>query len=233
VVTVKFLLSNDDGIDACGLAALERAISEFGPVTVVAPDRHLSGCSHQVNTVQPLLAQEVAPGRYAVDGTPGDCVRLGLLHLAADVDWIVSGINDGGNLGVDVFMSGTVAAAREAALFGKPAIAFSQYRRRKTDFDWSVTAPLVKRVLQALWSRPVQPGTFWNVNFPDLDGSAAVPRIVDCPVDTQNHLPVWYEIQDGRFHYRTAYHDRARTRGADIDVCFSGDIAVSELCPRV
>jgi 5'-nucleotidase len=226
---MKCLLSNDDGIEAAGLAALEAALREYGPVVVVAPDRHLSGCSHQVNTVQPLQVVEAGPDRYAVDGTPADCTRLGLLHLARDADWVLAGVNHGGNLGVDVFMSGTVAAAREAVLFGKPAIAFSQYRRANAEIDWSLTVPQIRRVLRELVSRPWVPGTLWNVNFPHWDGNATPPPIVDCPVDTENHLPVWFEIADGKFHYRAAYHERARTAGADVDVCFGGDISVSRM----
>ena len=92
---MKLLLTNDDGIEAPGLCVLEQVAQEFGEVVVVAPDRHLSGCSHQVTTHQPLRITEQAANRFAVGGTPADCVRLGLLHVAPDADWVFSGVNDG------------------------------------------------------------------------------------------------------------------------------------------
>ncbi len=227
---MRFLLSNDDGIAAPGLAMLDQAMSGLGEVVVVAPVDPLSGCSHQVSTDHPLQVTQVAAGQHAVDGTPADCIRLGLLHLAPDADWVMAGINDGGNLGVDVYMSGTVAAAREAALFGKPAIAFSQYRREGRPVDWLTVVPMVKRVVEELRQRPLECGAFWNVNLPDLDNEDESPEIVICPLDS-SHLPFRYEIQGGRFHYRGIYHQRARKEGTDVDVCFSGHIAVTQVLP--
>jgi len=225
---MKFLLTNDDGIKAPGLAMLEQALSGLGQVVVVAPTDPLSGCSHQVSTQRPLQVTEIAAGWHAVDGTPADCIRLGLLHLAPDADWVMAGINDGGNLGVDVYMSGTVAAVREAALFGKPGIAFSQYRRTREPAAWSATVPMVKRVVERLREPPLEPGAFWNVNFPDPETRDETPEIVICPLDS-THLPVRYEIQSGRFHYCGIYQERAYQQGADVNVCFSGRIAVTQV----
>ena len=225
---MKFLLTNDDGIKAPGLAMLAQALSGLGKVVVVAPTDPLSGCSHQVSTDRPLQVTEIAAGWHAVDGTPADCIRLGLLHLAPDADWVMAGINDGGNLGVDVYMSGTVAAVREAALFGKPGIAFSQYRRTREPAAWSATVPMVKRVVERLREPPLEPGAFWNVNFPDPETRDETPEIVICPLDF-SHLPVRYEIQSGRFHYRGIYQERANKQGADVNVCFSGRIAVTQV----
>src|SRR5262249_57858395 len=122
---MKLLLTNDDGVFAPGLEALAEAAAELGEVLVVAPASHLSGCGHRVTTHGPIRVEQVAPGRVAVDGTPGDCVRVALHDLMPDADWVLSGINHGGNLGADVHHSGTVAAAREAVLHGRPAIALS------------------------------------------------------------------------------------------------------------
>ena len=227
---MKFLLTNDDGIEAPGLATLEQALSGHGEVMVVAPTNAQSGCSHQVTAHRPLPATKLGPLRYAVDGTPADCIRLGLLHLVPDADWVMAGVNDGGNLGVDVYMSGTVAAGREAAFFGKRAITFSQYRRKRDPFDWSAVVPMVQRVVEHLRQRPLKSGVFWNVNFPDLDKEDVSPEIIICPIDS-SHLPVRYEIQSGTFCYHCNYHDRARKPGADVDVCFSGRIAVTEVLP--
>ena len=225
---MQLLLTNDDGIDAPGLATLAESLSGLGRIAIVAPDKHLSGCSHQVSVDRPLRATEVGDARFALDGTPADCTRLGLSHLVPNADWVLAGINDGANLGVDVYMSGTVAAVREAALMGKPAIAFSQYRRNRQEFDWSRAAPLVELVIEKLLNLTLEPGGFWNVNFPDLDGAAADPDIVFCALDS-NPLPIHYEIRDGRFHYRGDYHQRERHAGRDVDVCFSGQIAITQL----
>ncbi|MDQ3333363.1 MAG: 5'/3'-nucleotidase SurE, partial [Planctomycetota bacterium] len=111
---MKFLLTNDDGIDAPGLALLREVVAERAEPIVVAPDRHLSGCAHRVVTEEDLVLDDRGDGRFALNGTPADCVRVGLLHVCSDAAWVLSGVNDGGNLGVDTFLSGTVAAAREA-----------------------------------------------------------------------------------------------------------------------
>src|SRR4051812_33752156 len=104
------LLTNDDGIDAPGLAALEVAAEGLGARSVVAPFGPYSGCSHAITTHAPVTIGRRGPGRVAVEGTPADCVRLALDHLVPGFDWVLSGINAGGNLGTDVFHSGTVAA---------------------------------------------------------------------------------------------------------------------------
>src|SRR5262245_12762084 len=163
---MKFLLTNDDGIDAPGLQFLAQVAAEFGEVVVVAPDDARSGCGHQVNNERPLSLAEVASARFSCDGTPADCVRLGLRHVAPDADWVLSGVNDGGNLGIDVYMSGTVAAVREALLLGTPGIALSQYVGRKNAVNWASRASLLRRVLSRLLEAPPPESSFWNVNFP-------------------------------------------------------------------
>src|SRR5262245_16337136 len=103
---MRFLLSNDDGVDAPGLQALFHAAARIGEPVVVAPTEALSGCSHRVTTSGPLRLVRRGPDRYAVDGTPADCVRVALHQVVRDRVWILSGINAGGNLGVDVYHSG-------------------------------------------------------------------------------------------------------------------------------
>jgi 5'-nucleotidase len=225
---MQLLLINDDGIHAPGLAALEQAIGGLGTCEVVAPDRHLSGCGHRATTHDPLELTELSPGRHMLDGTPADCTRVGLTLLAPETDWVLSGINEGGNLGADVYMSGTVAAAREAALFGKPAIAVSQYVRRGMSVDWDQAARWTQEVLLMLLSWSPTPGVYWNVNLPHCPAGTPLPEIIDCPLD-RNPLPVTYHRQDGRLHYRGNYHERRREAGNDVDVCFSGRIAVTRL----
>lgn len=224
---MNFLLTNDDGIDAPGLAALRDACASRGTSVVVAPDRHLSGCSHQATTARGLLLEKVADDRYALDGSPVDCTRLGLYQVAPATTWILSGINEGGNLGADVFLSGTVAAAREACLLGKPAIAISQYVRRRP-VNWQLAGRLTRHVLELLLDRPPEPGSFWNVNLPHLDDLSCVPECLFCPIDP-HPLPLDYELRDGKLHYRARYQDRQRAAGHDVELCFAGNITISQV----
>jgi 5'-nucleotidase len=113
---MKLLLSNDDGIDAPGLAALFDAAREFGEAVIVAPAGPQSGVSHAVTFERAVRLEERSPTHFALHGTPADCARLGLLRVVPDAKWVLSGINHGANLGADVYYSGTVAAVREAVL---------------------------------------------------------------------------------------------------------------------
>ncbi len=224
---MKFLLSNDDGIDAPGLAALLEASRPFGKPIVVAPAGSQSGKSHSI-TWNPLRLEEIAPDRFAVHGTPADCARLALLRVAGDLDWVLSGINHGGNLGADVYYSGTVAVVREGVLHGWPGIAFSQYLH-KLPPDWNRAARWTSRVLTELLPRPVASGLFYNVNFPALAADAPEPEIVFCPLDP-NPLPLSYRHEESGHHvYDGIYASRLRTSGSDVDTCFNGQIAVTEM----
>src|SRR5262249_26962054 len=147
---------------------------------------------------------------------------IGLMRLAPATQWVVAGVNEGGNLGADVYLSGTVAAAREACLLGKPAIAVSQYVRRRP-IDWELAARWTRSVLELLLERPPEPGSFWNVNLPQPEQSADMPECAFCGIDP-NPLPLHYELHEGRWHYRSAYHDRRRAAGQDVELCFSGRI---------
>src|SRR5881392_1223713 len=155
---MRFLLTNDDGISAPGIQALAEAARALGSVTVVAPVAPCSTCSHQATTHRPIQAHAHGPDAIAVEGWPVDCVRVALRGLELPVDWVLSGINAGGNLGADVYVSGTVAAVREAALLGKPGVALSHYKRREMDFDWVRAAGWVLRLLPKLLVRGCPPG---------------------------------------------------------------------------
>ena len=225
---MKFLLTNDDGIDAPGLAALWAAVGEWGEVATVAPAAHVSGCSHQVTTQQPLRIAARGAARFAVDGMPADCVRAALHSLAPEVAWVLAGINAGANVGADVYVSGTVAAVREAALHGRPGIAISQYIKRNLPVDWGLAAACLTPLLRELVGQPWTPGTFWNINLPHLETGTAPPEVVFCPLDP-HPLPVTFR-RDGDFlHYEGNYHLRPRVQGGDVDVCFQGKIAVTRL----
>ena len=230
---MKLLLTNDDGIDAPGIRALAEALAELGEIVIVAPDRPFSGCSHQATTQDLLRVEERGARRFAVSGSPADCVRLGLLHFAEDADWVVAGVNDGGNLGVDVYLSGTVAAAREAALFGRPAMALSQYRRGD-GIEWRRAKDAARQVFSQLLEHSLSPGAFWNVNFPHWGGGQKNDEFREDVVFAEldlNPLPVAYDVQDEGYLFRSDYHNRPRHDGSDVDVCFRGKIAVTEIHP--
>ncbi len=223
---MKLLLTNDDGIDAPGIAALLEAARHVGDPLVVAPLEHQSGCSHRVTTGRPLRVLPRPPLGFAVDGLPADCVRVGLSRLAPETACVLSGINEGGNLGADVYISGTVAAVREAVLHGWRGIAVSQYHRRNAAIDWSVSARWVVPVLRQLLAEPWQPGVFWNVNLPHLEAGAADPEVIYCPLDP-SPLPLSYRSDGDSLHYDGNYHERQRKPGSDVDICFRGHIAVT------
>lgn len=225
---MKLLITNDDGINAPGIAALADVASQFGEVFVVAPDQVHSGCGHRVTSEGAISIYEQGPGRWAISGTPADCVRVGLWKLVPDADWVFAGINAGGNLGVDVFMSGTVAAVREAALHSKPAIALSQYRKSDTQWDWQRAAQLAGQSIAKLLAESLTPGRFWNVNLPDLFGTNRVPDLRHSPLNPL-HLQMDFDEHETGIRYTGNYHDRPRTPGDDVDVCFSGDVAITEM----
>jgi 5'-nucleotidase len=225
---MKFLLTNDDGIDAEGLGILAEAAAPLGSAICVAPDSHQSGCGHRVTTDRPIRICRHGEARWAIDGTPADCVRVALAPLAPDIDWVLSGVNHGGNLGVDIFHSGTVAAVREAALHGKPGVAVSHYRRRGLDVEWWRITGWIRRVLDRLLRRPFSPGVFWNVNLPHPGPSDPEPHIVFCPLEP-GPLPLAFRAEGDLLHYAGNYHERLRQQGSDVDVCFAGNIAVTKL----
>jgi 5'-nucleotidase len=228
---MRFLLTNDDGIGALGLVTLTQVARPLGQVSLVAPHAHCSGAGHQVTTTRPLRLHEHDADTFAVEGWPVDCVRLALYGLHLEVDWVLSGINAGGNLGADVYISGTVAAAREAVLLGKQAIAFSHYKRREKDYDWPRVARWTTAVLGELLERPCPPGHLWNVNFPHLDAQAPDPEWVYCPVDP-HPLPVSYQRQGNLFIYHGDYHARLREQEADVAICLGGRISISQVRVR-
>ena len=224
---MKFLVSNDDGIDAPGLAALVSVARRLGEVVVVAPAAPQSGVSHAVTWEGAVRIEQRDKDRYAIHGTPADCTRLGLLRVAPDANWVLSGINHGGNLGADVHYSGTVAAVREAVLHGWPGIAVSHYLRADRKCDWGRAAKWLLPLLGDLLARPTKAGHFYNVNLPHLDASDDDPTVVSCPLDPLP-LPLSYRHEGEAGHYYDGdYHARQRTAGADVDVCFNGAIAVT------
>ncbi len=192
------ILTNDDGVDAPGLRALSEVLD--GDTVIVAPSGPLSGCSHRVTTHEgPIRVNQLRRGVYAVEGTPADCARLGLRHFHRGADAVLSGINPGGNLGADLYLSGTVAAAREAAFLGVRGIALSHYVKPGLPIDWSRASRWARRVIDELLSRDDHDGAFFNVNLPHLAATAPDPDIVYCDPCKQP-LPVDYRVEGDEYH---------------------------------
>jgi 5'-nucleotidase len=224
---MTIILTNDDGIDAPGIKALVQAVQGKNFI-VAAPKDHQSGCGHQVTTTRPISMQKRSDTEYAIAGTPADCIRIAITQITQDVKFVLSGINAGGNLGVDAYISGTVAAVREAAMHGIAGVAISHYRKAKQNFDWELAAKLTAEVLAELLHRPLEPGCFWNVNLPHLQSGEPEPELVFCQPCTKP-LPVNYRIDGEDFFYVGEYSKRERTPGSDVEACFAGNIAITQL----
>ena len=177
----RILISNDDGVNAEGLALLERAARALSDdVWVVAPEVEQSGAGHSLSLHKPLRVREVAPRRFAVDGTPTDAVLVGVMEVMKDKrpDLMLSGINRGSNLAEDVTYSGTVSAAMEATLLEIPSIAFSN--QIKGAVNWAVPEHYIATLIQSLTRAPIAHDRLLNVNFPAV-ALADVKGIKVCP----------------------------------------------------
>ena len=167
------LLTNDDGIRAPGLVAMYRELTSLGEVHVVAPETVQSATGHGITLSTPLLTQRVtvedAFTGTSVDGRPADCVKLAVAKiLPRQPDLVVSGINAGANVGINVIYSGTVAAAIEAAFLGLPSIAISLYLRKEIPLDFARTAGLAMNVIRQILAGGLKPGQVVTVNIPPL-----------------------------------------------------------------
>jgi 5'-nucleotidase len=237
------LLTNDDGFHAEGLQAFSEAMREIGEVYVVAPDQGRSCCSHAVTTHQELTLNPMGNREWTVSGTPADCVRVALRWLHVRPDWIVSGVNEGGNLGVDLHYSGTVAGAREGRLLGVPSMAISQYLRRDRARDWKLSAQRARFAFQQWSSIPLADRAFWNINLPVVDHREIELNRIECLPEPQM-LHFEFESSDAsgsardpnspsslseQIIYRSNYQLRPRQEGSDVARCFGGAIVATQL----
>jgi len=169
---MKILLSNDDGYRAEGLRALDEALTPLADITVVAPDRNRSGASNSLTLDMPLRVLPYGERRFlVVNGTPTDCVHLavsGLFEGESDQDMVVSGINDGANLGDDVIYSGTVAAAVEGRFLGLPAMAVSLVIKQDSGAHFETAARVAAEMVMRIQRSPLHQATILNVNVPDV-----------------------------------------------------------------
>lgn len=163
---MHILITNDDGYLAPGIRILADTLSAVADITVVAPDRNKSGASNSLTLMRPLRVQKSPEGYYRVDGTPTDCVHLAISGLLdSKPDMVVSGINDGANLGDDVLYSGTVAAAMEGRYLGLPAIAVSLDGKRGENY--LVAAQITQKIIEKLGEQLIPNDSILNINVPD------------------------------------------------------------------
>jgi 5'-nucleotidase len=232
---MKILITNDDGVHAPGLVALRAALMRLGEVVAIAPDRPRSACGHAVTLHKPLRLTEVEmPGGgtgFASNGTPSDCVALGVSeHVGGPPDLVVAGINAGPNLGWDLTYSGTVAAATEGAICGLPSVAISITSYTATDFQ--IPAEFAAYLSEAVMKHGLPQDTFLNVNVP----AAARAEIKGVAITHQGRL-----IYENRIERRTdprggAYYwftgDRVDHRGqpgSDIEAVAKNRISVTPI----
>lgn len=183
IARARILITNDDGIHAPGLKVLEKiARSLANDVWVVAPEVEQSGASHSLTVRVPLRIRQMAQRRFAVNGTPTDCVLLGMLQILKDhpPDLVLSGVNGGSNLAEDVSHSGTVAGAMEGLILGARAIAMSQLIPTEGPIHWKTALHFGPDVVRKLVETPWEPDVFMNVNFPDIAAASVKGIAVTC-----------------------------------------------------
>lgn len=232
----RILLVNDDGIDAPGLGLLEALLREVcDELWVVAPDEERSGASHSISVSLPLRVRKLADRRFAVKGTPTDCLLMAHYEImrAAPPTLVLSGINRGANLGEDVTYSGTTAAALEGALLGLPAVAFSQIFTFGHEPHWATAERYSLQVLELLLDQTWRAGLYFNVNFPDR----APEAVTGLQLATQGQRPPGAFVPergiDGRDHpyywIRLAYPQGDHPPETDLAATAAGRIAVTPL----
>jgi len=157
-------------------------------------------------------------------------VRVGLTQLEQEFDWVLSGVNNGGNLGTDIYVSGTVAGAREAVLLGTRAIAISQHRKRFGEaFDWTASAMMTEKILAEFLPQTISRRVLLNVNLPDIPvNEVSQVTMQEWPLDL-NPLPLQYDKTETGFIYSGRYNDRPRKPDHDVARCFEGEITFTPL----
>jgi 5'-nucleotidase len=225
------LVTNDDGYRSDGIRALADALERLGEVTIVAPIEEASAIGHALTLRRPLRLEHIAAHVYAVDGTPTDCVNLGIGQVLKRVpDLVVSGINKGYNLGDDITYSGTVAGALEGALLGVPSIAVS-LRQTRGQYDFTHAAHIATSLADAILKKPLPLRTFLNVNVPK-----GQPKGLRVTVQaTRNHVTSIGERHDpkGRPYYwleEGENHWQPRSR-SDYQTVREGYVSVTPLHP--
>jgi 5'-nucleotidase len=231
----RILLTNDDGIDAPGLDVLEQIAAELArEIWIIAPEHDQSGVSHAISLHHPLRVVQYGPHRFGINGTPGDCAVMGICHLMpSPPDLVLSGVNRGGNLGMETVFSGTVGGAMTAMLVGVKAIALSQVWTDRNNVRWETAQRLAPNVIRRLLEIGWSTDTCLNVNFPDCPPEEAGPltlarqgtgllqgMVVETRTDPRGIPYHWLNFRRG---------ERPQGPDADTDVVAAGRIAVTPI----
>jgi 5'-nucleotidase len=233
---VRILLTNDDGVFAPGLAAMERQLRHLGEVVVVAPATEQSGVGHSITYLTPLICKSIhRDGRHwawAVDGSPADCVKLAIGELYHDrpIDLVVSGINNGLNAGINVIYSGTVAAAVEGAFFGVTSVAVSLEYDEDADFD--TAAVIARNVVGGIARQGEARGGLFNLNIPTA--ATESPReVLVVPMGLAQYGRAYEKRQDpgGRDYYWALWTepDEPPADQADVTELRRGNVTLTPL----
>jgi len=232
---MRILLSNDDGIHAPGLKALEKIARELSDdVWVVAPEMDQSGASHSLTLRDPLRIRAISERRFAISGTPTDCVMIATKNLLKDTppDLVLSGVNHGSNMAEDITYSGTVAAAVEAALLGIPAIAMSLVVTDNHPAKWATAEQYAPDIIRRLLKIKFQDNIFVNINFPDLVASS----IKGIAITYQGQRRIEGNLEErvdprGRQYYwiGAIHYDGSGDEGTDLKANSKGLISVTPL----
>jgi len=234
---MRILVTNDDGVHAHGLKVLERIAGKLGgEVFVVAPESDQSGVAHSLSLNNPMRLREVGPRRFAVQGTPTDCVIMGIRRLLADTppDLVLSGVNRGQNIAEDVTYSGTIAAAMEGALLGVPSFALSQcYGGARDKVEWDCAETLGPQIVERILAAGVPEGMLVNVNFPACPAAKATGVAVTRQGRRDSQLMQIEERRDGR---GIPYYWMKFTRGgfeaeigSDIEALAANKVSITPL----
>jgi 5'-nucleotidase len=225
----KVLVTNDDGFDAPGIKVLADVLERDFDVTVIAPKTNQSYVSHKITVGSKLQLVEQRTGRYILDGSPADCVRVGLSVTVPDAALVFSGVNAGANLGSDVFYSGTVAAVREGVLAGRPGIAVSQYHRQGSSMNWSEVTERLQHALNSSLVIEIKPGEFLNINLPHPCEHRDLYEVVERELDFSPH-DIRFSYEGGTLVPCGVFSQRQRTMNGDIAGCLDEEkIVVSRL----
>lgn len=233
---MRILLSNDDGILAPGLAAIRQALARIGEVDVVAPSSPQSAAAHGITVHGPVAVRKVHVQDqffgHSVEGRPADCVKLAIRELLpAPPDLVVSGINDGANVSINVLYSGTVAAAAEGALLGFPAVAVSMQLGQERDFNRA--ARLVLPIIEKLIEIGLAPGELININVPDLTpGDPKGIRVVPMATRIMEDCFVRHNGPDGRDYFWLTAETFAASKlpvHSDLDAIEESYISITPL----
>ena len=241
LASARILISNDDGIGAPGIKRLEKIALGLGAeVWVVAPEHEQSGTGHSLTLRRPLRIRKIAARRYAVDGTPTDCILLAVNQIMKGLkpDLVLSGINRGSNLGEDMTYSGTIAAAMEATLLGVPAIALSQrvpYEVLNSGgaAEWSAAETYAGRVIRKLTAIAWPRGVLNNVNFP----ARPAAEVTGIEITREGRRKLGDEILTGRDPRGEPYYwignqkvSVTYAKGSDLAAIDDGKVSVTPLC---